>query len=233
MIAAASAPSVAPAAGYCSIAGKYAAGRHHDPRRNVPEPGRTGSPPPVSTRARRSAYYLEGLGISCVVPAGYARTDEFVGSYGHGDPGRVPATTARHHKQTSAQHQITCGTNWLTGFDRSSDQAENRPAHQRPDHDPADARRCLAGQLRPRRAAGGLPRPHVRAGRPRSAERLSPHERPGRSRGLGAKPVELDPSRLRLSTSREECLPRRCASSSPRLFAFADAAVRFVTPSFR
>ena len=33
------------------------------------------------------AYYLEDLGISCDVPAGYAPTGETVGYYGHGDPG--------------------------------------------------------------------------------------------------------------------------------------------------
>jgi hypothetical protein len=33
------------------------------------------------------ANYLEGLGISCDVPAGYARTGETVGFHGHGDPG--------------------------------------------------------------------------------------------------------------------------------------------------
>ncbi len=33
------------------------------------------------------AFYLEGLGISCDVPAGYTATHETVGYDGHGDPG--------------------------------------------------------------------------------------------------------------------------------------------------
>ena len=33
------------------------------------------------------ANYLQGLGISCDVPAGYVKTDELVGYFGSGDPG--------------------------------------------------------------------------------------------------------------------------------------------------
>ena len=49
-----------------------------------------GQPAAGHYKGATAAYYLEGLGISCVVPAGYARTDESVGYYGHGDPGPYP-----------------------------------------------------------------------------------------------------------------------------------------------
>ncbi len=49
-----------------------------------------GQPATGHYKGATSAYYLEGLGISCVVPAGYAHTDESVGYHGHGDPGPYP-----------------------------------------------------------------------------------------------------------------------------------------------
>ena len=86
MIAAASAPIGRARGGYCSVAGNtwqdgtaILAGTFL----NLAD----GQPAAGQYKGATAAYYLEGLGISCVVPAGYARTDESVGYYGHGDPG--------------------------------------------------------------------------------------------------------------------------------------------------
>jgi hypothetical protein len=72
--------------GYCSIAGNTW-------QNGSPIPAGTfldlvdGQPATGHYKGATVAYFLEGLGITCVVPSGYARTDESVGYYGHGDPG--------------------------------------------------------------------------------------------------------------------------------------------------
>jgi hypothetical protein len=89
MIAVSSAPLGRARAGYCSVAGNtwqdgtaILAGTFL----NLAD----GQPAAGHYQGATSAYYLEGLGISCRVPAGFAATDESVGFYGHGDPGLYP-----------------------------------------------------------------------------------------------------------------------------------------------
>ena len=91
MIAAPSATHGRARGGYCSIAGNtwqdgtaILAGTFL----NLAD----GQPAAGDYKGATSSYYLEGLGISCVVPAGYAPTGESVGYYGHGDPGPYPTT---------------------------------------------------------------------------------------------------------------------------------------------
>jgi hypothetical protein len=84
----ASSPSQA-RAGYCSVAGNtWQDGSAISPGTflNLAD----GQPAAGHYKGATSAYYLEGLGISCRVPAGYVATDESVGFYGHGDPGLYP-----------------------------------------------------------------------------------------------------------------------------------------------
>lgn len=89
MIAAPSEPAQGGRSGYCSVAGNTwqdgSAIRAGTFLNLVDGQSTTGR-----YKGAIVASYLEGLGISCDVPAGYASSGESVGFYGHGDPGLYP-----------------------------------------------------------------------------------------------------------------------------------------------
>jgi hypothetical protein len=74
-------------AGYCSVAGNTWADGTAIPAGTFLnlDAGQTENDPHYA--GATSAFYYEGRGISCGTLAGYTRTSERVGYFGHGDPG--------------------------------------------------------------------------------------------------------------------------------------------------